>query len=203
VTVMAAEAGAGAAEAGASEASAGASQAVRSAPGVRQAAGRASRAPAAPRARPRAQPAPAGPSRQGGSRRRGDGQRRDLGQRIRRTNVDLSSNRTNYQNVVLAEFIAAVLLVAATPFAKKDSPGVSPYEGKDLLQLVFLTVVYFILALISGGGRGAARFAAWFGFLILLTVGLAEAARLATLFNVFGLEPKPTPAAGGPPPQAV
>jgi hypothetical protein len=50
--------------------------------------------------------------------------------------------------VILAEFVGAVLLVAATPFAKKDQPGVSPYIAADMLQLVAITVVYLILALI-------------------------------------------------------
>ena len=90
--------------------------------------------------------------------------------------------------MVLAEFVAAVLLIAATPFARRQSEGVSPYEGADLLQIVAVTVVYFILALLSGANRGAGRFAAWFGALVLLTVGLGEAARLAKLLNVFGLQ---------------
>lgn len=83
--------------------------------------------------------------------------------------------------------MAAVLLVAATPFAKKDSPGISPYAASDLVQLVAVALVYFLLALVSGTSRGAGRFAAWFGLLVLLTVGLAEAARLARFLNVFGL----------------
>jgi len=97
-------------------------------------------------------------------------------------------SKGNYQPVILAEFVAAVLLVAATPFAKKNSPGVSPYAGKDMLQLVAITLVYFILALVSGTGPKAARLSAWFGLLVLLTVGLAEAVRLAKLLNVLGLE---------------
>jgi hypothetical protein len=117
-------------------------------------------------------------SRQGGAQSRGGAARRTL---------TASQDRTSYQAVVLAEFVAAVLLVAATPFAKKDSPGVSPYEGRDLMQLVAITVLYFLLALVSGANRSAGRFAAWFGVLILLAVGLAEAARLAKLLAMFGL----------------
>jgi hypothetical protein len=88
---------------------------------------------------------------------------------------------TNYQPVVLAEFIAAVLLVAATPFATKKHPtNVSPYVGSDMIKLSAITVVYLILALISSGSHGAARFSAWFGALVLLTVGLGEAANIAS-----------------------
>jgi hypothetical protein len=96
-------------------------------------------------------------------------------------------NRSNYQGIVLAEFAAAVLLVALTPFASKDNPsGLSPYRGKDMLQLAAITVAYFVLALISAGNNDAARFAAWFGGLILLTVGLSEAAHLAQVVDLFG-----------------
>jgi len=111
-----------------------------------------------------------------------------------RRTVTTGQDRTSYQAVVLAEFVAAVLLIAATPFAKRQSEGVSPYEGADLLQIMAVTVVYFLLALVSGANRGAGRFAAWFGALILLTVGLGEAARLAKLLNVFGLS---APASSG------
>lgn len=175
MTVTVAETGAATAEAGAAEASAGARQTVR---------------PRRASPRPRSRPDPAGPTAQGGSQRRGGNRSRPSG-----NGPDL----TNYQAVILGEFVAAVLLVAATPFAKKDSPGVSPYAGSDLLQLVAITLVYFLLALISGANRGAGRFSAWFGALILLTVGLGEAARLAKLLNVFGLQsPPPQDLAPGP-----
>lgn len=167
MTVMAAEAGAGAAEAGAAESSAGAARAARS------------------RSR-RARPGPAVRARQAYAR--------------------APKSSGNYQPAILAEFVAAVLLVAATPFAKKDSPGLSPYAGKDMLQLVALTLTYFLLALVSGVSPRAARLAAWFGLLILLTVGLFEAARLAQLLNVFGLtspEQDKTPGPAGPGPGGI
>jgi hypothetical protein len=110
---------------------------------------------------------------------------------------------TAYQNVILAEFVLAVLLVAATPLAKKDSAGsgLSPYAATDLMQLVAITVTYFALALVSSANSGAARFAAWFGGLILIAVGLGEAARLAKLLDVFGLaSPQPDPATTFAPP---
>ena len=99
-----------------------------------------------------------------------------------------TSPGTSYQGAILGEFVAAVLLVAATPFAKKDQPGISPYVATDVMQLVAITVVYLVLALLSGVNRGAARFSAWFGLLLLLGIGLGEAARLAKLLDVFGLQ---------------
>lgn len=211
MTAPAAEAAAGASEAGA-----GASRSGTAPPPVKKVANRPPRAPGMgpsksgtapprPRAR-RGRQGPAGrqgtpgePGRQEAAQRRESGQRREGGQQRKggsKPKVTLGKGDvTSYQAVILAEFVAAILLVAATPFAKKDQPGVSPYVGADLLQLVALTVTYFVLALISGANRGAGRFAAWFGALILLTVGLAEAARLAKLLNVFGLSSPPGPAA--------
>lgn len=131
-----------------------------------------------PVSRPSRAPAASSQRRQGGQ------------QRQSRPRVELhrkAPGDTAYQNVILAEFIAAVLLVAATPLAKKDQGSLSPYVATDLMQLVAITVAYFILALVSSASPGAARFAAWFGGLILITVGLGEAARLAKLLDVFGL----------------
>lgn len=166
MTVMAAEAASGAAEAGAAEASAGARQSVR-----------AARAVPAARA-PRQQP--------GGSQRRSQGR---SSRTVRQVVKPQKISRTNYQTVVLAEFVAAILLVAATPFASKGKKGLSPYVATDLIQLVAITITYFLLALLSGTNPKAGRFSAWFGFLILLTVGLGEAARLAKFTQVFGGPP--------------
>jgi len=76
-----------------------------------------------------------------------------------------------YQGAILAEFLIAALIVAFAPIAagpKDDKGGPSPYRVGDLAQLAALGVVYFLLAVWSGTGKG--RMAAWFGFLILLAV---------------------------------
>jgi hypothetical protein len=97
-------------------------------------------------------------------------------------------HRGNYQAIVLGEFAAAVLLVALTPVATKKNPsGLSPYAGKDMLQLAAITVTYFLLALLSAGGGELARVSAWVGGLILLTVGLSEAAHIAQVIDLFGI----------------
>jgi len=96
-------------------------------------------------------------------------------------------SRTNYQPVILMEFVAVILLTAATPIArKKGQPGLSPYEGKDIVKLASLTVVYLILAMISVGGRTPGRWAAWFGGLILLTDGLFEASSIVKDLQLLG-----------------
>lgn len=107
----------------------------------------------------------------------------------------LGSN--SYQTAILSEFLAAVILVAATPFASSKNPDtVSPYEGSDVLKLTALTMVYLILALISSASRGAGRFAALFGLLVLLTVGLNEAANLVAAFDLFAGVPGTIPGTG-------
>jgi hypothetical protein len=88
--------------------------------------------------------------------------------------------RSNYQPIILMEFIGCILLTAVTPVAtKKDEPGLSPYAGADMVKLAAITVLYFILAAISVGGRGPGRLAAWFGGLILIVDGMYEASNIA------------------------
>jgi hypothetical protein len=96
-------------------------------------------------------------------------------------------HRGNYQGIILMEFVAAILLTAMTPVAtKKDSQGLSPYAGSDIVKLSAITLTYLILAMISVGGRSWGRVAAWLGGLILLTDGLYEAANIAQDLQVFG-----------------
>jgi hypothetical protein len=94
-------------------------------------------------------------------------------------------SRQNYQPVILVEFVACILLTAVTPFATNaatqetaSTPGLSPYAGKDMVKLGAITLLYLILAMLSVGGRGPGRFAAWFGGLILIVDGMFEASNL-------------------------
>jgi hypothetical protein len=110
--------------------------------------------------------------------------------------------RTNYQPVILVEFVACILLTAATPIAtRKNEQGLSPYAGKDIVKLSAITIVYLILAAVSVGGRGPGRVAAWFGGLILLADGLYEASNIVRDLRVFSgagaAAPAPAPAPGG------
>ena len=93
---------------------------------------------------------------------------------------------TNYEKVIVAEFIVVVLLVAVAPFTRKNRDGLSPYYGQDLVQLVAIMAAYFILGLVAQGGQGSARVAAWFGGLLAVGIGLGEAAYLAKVFDLFG-----------------
>lgn len=93
----------------------------------------------------------------------------------------------NYQGVILAEFVTAIVLVATTPIAtNKNKTGLSPYRPADVMQLAAITLAYFLLSVLSVVNRGAGRFAAWFGLLILIAVGLGQAASIAKTLDLFG-----------------
>jgi hypothetical protein len=97
-----------------------------------------------------------------------------------------SIGRSNYQPIILMEYVGCLLLTAATPIATKTKQdGLSPYAGADMVKLASITVLYFILAALSTGGRGPGRMAAWFGGLILIVDGMLEASNIAKVFGVF------------------
>lgn len=92
----------------------------------------------------------------------------------------------NYQNIIIAEFIAAELLVSMTPIAtRKGQPGLSPYVPRDMTKMLAIGVTYFLLNLTAVTGRSAGRFGAWFGLLVLVAVGLNEAANVTKVLDLF------------------
>lgn len=107
-----------------------------------------------------------------------------------------------YQPVILAEFLVAVLVISIPPLAKGGDPTAqakgspSPYSTDTLKQLIAAGAVYFILALLSGSQK-LGRYAAWFGGLTLLGIGLLQTANgdLTALFKIFG----PSSGAAGEP----
>ena len=113
-----------------------------------------------------------------------------------------------YQGVILAEFVVAVLIVALAPIARgkaaQDStPGPSPYGPDDVKQLAGIGAVYLVLALLSSGRHG--RLAAWFGGLVLIAIGLSETTSggLAGLFGIFQPASKSSGAADGNPASGI
>jgi len=113
----------------------------------------------------------------------------------------------NYQPVILAEFVVAVLVIALAPIAKQSQSAQgsvykTPYNPDHLKQLVGAGAVYFVLALFSGGRHG--RIAAWFGGLVLVGIGFAEtkSGGLKAVFDIFkpGAPPPDVNAAGTPAP---
>lgn len=166
--------GAAAAEAGGAGAGAGAA---RSASGSKGAKGKAGAAGSSGRQ-----------GRQGERGRKGDAGKtaRRVSRAASSAKGDFSPEFRNYQGVILAEFVAAEILVAATPIAaRKNEPGLSPYRARDMTKLLAIGLLYFLLELSTIGSAKWSRFAAWFGALILLTVGLNEAANIAKVLNIF------------------
>jgi hypothetical protein len=94
------------------------------------------------------------------------------------------------------EFVLAELLVAGTPIvSRQNQQGLSPYIPRDMTKLLSIGLLYFLLELMSVANAKWGRIAAWFGGLILLTVGLGEAASVAKVLDFFG---NPTTAAAAP-----
>ena len=102
--------------------------------------------------------------------------------------ISLPGDR-QYQGVILAEFVIAVIVVSTGPLVNPPSDGKggpSPYRVNHLKQLLAIGMTYFILALFSSGRHG--RIAAWFGGLVLLGLGFAQLANgdLTAFFRIFG-----------------
>jgi hypothetical protein len=157
-------------------------------PGERQSAPRSAgpsgpRGPSGPPGRTAAAPRPA-PKRSGPS----------AGQAVRASRQFKGGEFREYQGIILAEFILAELLVSATPIAtRQNMPGLSPYIPRDMTKMLAIGLVYFLLELGAVGGHTMGRFGAWFGGLILLTVGLNEAANITKDLDLFaGFNPKST-----------
>jgi hypothetical protein len=124
----------------------------------------------------------------------------DIGARAARDagRARLPTGDRQYQGVIVAEFLVAVLIVALAPLvrgkpASGASSGPSPYGVDDVKQMAGLGAVYFVLALLSSGKHG--RLAAWFGGLVLVGIGLSQTASggLAGIFGIF----KPSALSGG------
>lgn len=153
----------------------------------------------APARAPAPVPAPArtgsrGPSGQRGRparepRKRNGSKRRAAG-RLTGASTKSGSALHNYQAIIAAEYVAATLLVALTPIATRQAQPstatgkLSPYVPADMIKLLAIGIVYLILEGLAAGPRGLARFSAWFGFLILIGVGLSEASNIADVFNM-------------------
>lgn len=95
-------------------------------------------------------------------------------------NAKVAPGNRAYQPVLLAEFLAAVVIITLVPVATggsdtaKAKGGVSPYDTGDLRQLVAVGGVYFVLALASSGNSG--RLSAWLGGLVLIAILMGKLA---------------------------
>jgi hypothetical protein len=102
----------------------------------------------------------------------------------------LPTGNRQYQGVIVAEFLVAVLITGLAPLARgkgaeDSSSGPSPYGPDDIKQLAGIGAVYFVLALLSSGKHG--RLSAWFGGLVLIGIGLSQTVSggLPAIFGIF------------------
>lgn len=110
-----------------------------------------------------------------------------------------------YQGVILAEFLAAIVITAFLPLATGGSAnaqakgGPSPYDTGDVKRFAGIGATYFVLALLSSGSKG--RLAAWFGGLILLVILLNRVGDIKTATQNLAAPPQtgmpPTEPPGG------
>lgn len=106
----------------------------------------------------------------------------------------LTPGDRNWQGLILAEFLAAEVVVVLAPLARPSgstaTSGPSPYGVNDLKQIVAIGAVYFVLALASSGSHG--KISAAVGGLVLLTLLIRQSSsgQLTELFALF------TPATG-------
>jgi hypothetical protein len=104
------------------------------------------------------------------------------------SNASLGGDR-NYQGVILAEYVTALVIMLVAPLAggsSSSSAGASPYGVADLKRIVATSACFFFIALASGGNRG--KYAAMLGGLILLAILLAaaKAGAIGDFFTVVG-----------------
>jgi hypothetical protein len=85
----------------------------------------------------------------------------------------------SYQPVILAEFVVAIVVVGVSPLAgggtatAQAKGSSSPYDVNTLKQLIAIGGTYFVLALF-GASEKMGRYAAWFGALVLVGLGIAQ-----------------------------
>ncbi len=112
-------------------------------------------------------------------------------------------NDGRYRRIILAEFVACVVIVGATPFMTPRAKDQSPEQAAKALalsapmtRLTAVCVVFFVLALLAGGAR-TGKIAAAFGGLV--TVGALVNATdmlkgLSAVFTSGASTQSPTPA---------
>jgi hypothetical protein len=113
-----------------------------------------------------------------------------------------------YQRIVIAEFIATMLIIALSPFlvsrtATSDDPELEAQHAvarlslsRPLVRMTAACLVFFLLALVANG-REAGRVAAAGGGLVMLGALLNATDAWAALGQMFaGAQPKAAPAAG-------
>lgn len=139
---------------------------------------------------------------------RGRGQDQDPGRD--RSGGGLVPGHGSYHRIVIAEFIATVLIIGASPFliprtsksatpadvAKAAAKGADPLSlSGPLIRLTAACVVFFVLALLSSGPK-TGRIAAAFGLLVMLGTLINATDMWTALGQAFSGKVPFTPATG-------
>lgn len=110
------------------------------------------------------------------------------------------SGGSGAHNLVVGEFVLCVVLIGATPILMRQPQNGHLYIPNDFVRLSAVSALFFVLALLANGEKGA-RFAAAFGGLVTLGVLYNAAGSIKAIGNIFanaqasGGQPK-TAAAG-------
>jgi hypothetical protein len=145
----------------------------------------------APQRANRGNPAPSGQKQSKTFQQRAQGQLQGQAKK-----QGLALTRGAYHRIVIAEFLATVLIIAATPFLVPRDQGSSDPEAeaaaavrslalsRPLVRLTAACVVFFILALAANGER-TGRVAAALGALVVLGALLNSTDTLTALGQMF------------------
>jgi hypothetical protein len=103
--------------------------------------------------------------------------------------------------LVLAEFVVCMVILILSPLTSKGSQDLDKQGAIHVtLKASALAFIFFVLALISAGGRNASRVAAGFGGVITLGYVVSQAdvfAQVAKLFPVPSTQPSSSAGAPG------
>lgn len=90
---------------------------------------------------------------------------------------------TGARRVVVAEFVVCVVIAALSPLTdrRREEP-----PSAFMRRMAAIMGVFFILALMSAGGRGLAKFAAGLGGLITVALLVSERSVFTTIGGIFG-----------------
>lgn len=138
-----------------------------------------------------------GRSNQGASRGGGRGRSSGLFPGGAPKGFKITGEGGSAHKLVIAEFIAAVVLVGLTPILMRQPNNGHVYVPDDFVRLTAVCLVFFVLALLANTPK-ASRVAAAFGALVLLGISYNAAGSLQVISDIFvnAISKKGTESAG-------
>jgi hypothetical protein len=88
-----------------------------------------------------------------------------------------------FRRILVAEFLVCMVIAALSPLTdrKKDEPATA-----HMKRLTAIMGLFFVLGLVSAGGRGAAKLAAGFGGLVTVTLAISDRDLFMKIGSIFG-----------------